>query len=888
MSDTKQDLLEYLKTINIELEFSNIEKFSTISIADGFHISRSLASQYLNSLFREGKVVKIDSRPVYYISRFVFERDFDIILNTLCFSSLSEVKEYLSKQKKTKYSFESMVGFDGILSETISQIKSAVSYPSASGLNYLLYGEVGVGKSTLSKCAYEYQVMKKDSPIKRLICDGLNDQFIQQFCESVKEAKEGIVVIKRGNHISSEDKKLLSRILDNRYFIDDAGNKIFVSCSLVLLYDETNLSDLGMLADFFPIKCFVPNFAERYSTEKEKTIIKFFKKEAHILSKNIEISYALMKYLMNANYQHNLDDLNNIIKEICARANMEASNVLYIGVNHLPERLTNTGNSIMEKEFKTGTDWINVNDYTQPDASESIIDLFDSIIKEFSKEDINVHTSIRNSSMLLNKFYDDYIYNSNFNSDFIFSYNMKFEDVINSVTYAYNYVIPENCSSILSYYGFVKKTVSKKIQDWYIKNRYELKSIIHKLVRNNCEIDIIVERIKLAFSYNMNIALDDTSILILYILFLNYNNLNKNRQFVSIIICHGVSTAYSIAKTVNNFVGQHIFEYIDMPLDKTMADIAEHVSKYIKRYNIKSDILLLVDMGALEELGTYLKKVENNIYVLNHISTPMALSVATMIMQNESVAKIESECQKYFCSNFSAYENKKKEDAILFVSDNGKNMALRIKDTFVNSLPKHIDVEIFVSDKIEIEMTDFLEKIKKDYNILFVLGASGIESETNYISIENLVEEEELDKITVLLGSYLDKEEIMLFRENLIYSFSLQSIIDNLSVLDANKVLFYAKNTVSFLQKELHYTFSSNALPGIYIHICFMVERLITKEPISSNHDGKEFELKNKNFINIAKKSFRNLCNHYGVELTTAEIQYLYEYIEDDRRKKER
>ena len=85
-----------------------------------------------------------------------------------------------------------------------------------------------------------------------------------------------------------------------------------------------------------------------------------------------------------------------------------------------------------------------------------------------------------------------------------------------------------------------------------------------------------------------------------------------------------------------------------MPLDKTMADIAEHVSKYIKRYNIKSDILLLVDMGALEELGTYLKKVENNIYVLNHISTPMALSVATMIMQNESVAKIESECQKYF------------------------------------------------------------------------------------------------------------------------------------------------------------------------------------------------------------------------------------------------
>ena len=160
MNDTKQDLLDYLKKINIEADFSNIEKFSTIAIADGFHISRSLASQYLNSLFREGKIVKIDSRPVYYISRFVFERDFDIILNSLSFSSLDEAKEYLLNQKKMRYSFENLVGFDGSLGETISQIKSAVSYPSGSGLNYLLYGEVGVGKSILSKCAYEYLLLQ--------------------------------------------------------------------------------------------------------------------------------------------------------------------------------------------------------------------------------------------------------------------------------------------------------------------------------------------------------------------------------------------------------------------------------------------------------------------------------------------------------------------------------------------------------------------------------------------------------------------------------------------------------------------------------------------------------------------------------------------------------
>lgn len=887
MNDTKQDLLDYLKKINIEADFSNIEKFSTVAIADGFHISRSLASQYLNSLFREGKIVKIDSRPVYYISRFVFERDFDIILNSLSFSSLDEAKEYLLNQKKMRYSFENLVGFDGSLGETISQIKSAVSYPSGSGLNYLLYGEVGVGKSILSKCAYEYLLLQTKEEKKRVICDGRNDRFIRRFCEAIEEAKEGVVIIKRGNYISEEDRKLLSRILENNYFINDAGKRVYLSCSIVLLYDKPTISELEMIVDYFPIKCHVPAYRNRYSAEKERIIIRFFKKEAHILSKDIQISYALMKFLINANYPHNLDDLNNIVKEVCARANIESAKTLYIGVNHLPERFAYNGNAFHIKEADLKDEWISVNDYIQPDASEGVIALFDNIIKEFQSADASIGNCIKNCCVMLNKFYDEFIYNNQFNSDFTFSYNSKFEDVINSVVYAYNYIVPEHCSLIISYYCFVKKTISRNIDDWYITKEQDIQKVVQQLVNTNSEITILVEKIKLAFAYNINISLDDAGMLILYIMFLNYNNLNSNRQFLSLIICHGVSTAYSISNTVNSFVGQHVYESVDMPLDKTMADVAEYVSKYVKRYRIKSDILLLVDMGALEELDTHLKEIENNIYVLNNVSTPMALTIATMVIQNESLSKIADVCAQRFGSSFKACKNRRKEDALIFVSDNGKNMALRLKDTFINSLPKHIDVQTFACNRVDLEMTDFLSKIKENYNILFILGASSFENCQNFISIENLVKEREIDRITELLRSYLNKEEVMQFRENLIYNFSLQSVIDNLSVLDANKVLLYTKNAVSLLQKEMHYNFLSDVLPGIYIHICFMVERLVTKEPIAGISDDSEFEREHKNFVNITKKCFQNLCSHYGVELTVAEIKYLYEYIEDDRRKKE-
>lgn len=73
MNDTKQDLLDYLKNVNIERDLSNIDMFSTISIADGFHISRSLASQYLNSLYRDNLLKLIIDLFITLIDLFLKE-----------------------------------------------------------------------------------------------------------------------------------------------------------------------------------------------------------------------------------------------------------------------------------------------------------------------------------------------------------------------------------------------------------------------------------------------------------------------------------------------------------------------------------------------------------------------------------------------------------------------------------------------------------------------------------------------------------------------------------------------------------------------------------------------------------------------------------------------
>lgn len=64
-----------------------------------------------------------------------------------------------------------------------------------------------------------------------------------------------------------------------------------------------------------------------------------------------------------------------------------------------------------------------------------------------------------------------------------------------------------------------------------------------------------------------------------------------------------------------------------------------------------------------------------------------------------------------------------------------------------------------------------------------------------------------------------------------------------------------------------------------------MVERLVTKEPIKNCNNIMTFEKQHKDFIDIVKQSFYNTCQHYGIEMPTSEISYLYDYISYDGKK---
>lgn len=63
---TKSMILNYMNDLTQNFDFTQVSHFTASSIAKEMHISRSLASQYLNELVKEKLVMKINSRPVYF------------------------------------------------------------------------------------------------------------------------------------------------------------------------------------------------------------------------------------------------------------------------------------------------------------------------------------------------------------------------------------------------------------------------------------------------------------------------------------------------------------------------------------------------------------------------------------------------------------------------------------------------------------------------------------------------------------------------------------------------------------------------------------------------------------------------------------------------------
>lgn len=902
MIGTKDEMLEYITSKTRTFDTVLIDDFSTNAVSDSTNVSRSLASLHLNELFKNNELIKVSSRPVYFFHKETLENKFSIFLTKNEYLDMEELYKDLDTSEILNQDFNKLIGKNGSMKIVIDKIKSSIFYPPH-GLPLLITGNRGVGKKKIINSINDF--VKRENLIleKNINVLSINDNsnllkslilgdkgYIENnkiYSEELNINERELLIVSNAEKLNEADQNIISTLLEKNSFYR-IGSKTAYDLKLQIImvgnkYDAHNF-DRGF-TESFPVAVNIPDFIDRYYQEREQIVIEFLKEESLRMQKKIFISKTSLKLLADYDYPENLNGVKNNVKKLCATANLIDEEISEISLNlyQLPEHILK--NSTLEDEFdNTEAEYIDVLKYKEIDESIEIIKLYEMLLAEyresFNNGSISTNTvidmaeTIRNASNKKETEGSKSRNNRRPLQDLIYK-------TITQIFTQYNLSMSNSIILFITENINIAKQYNSRLSNWESKHSNDLQSFLESLSKEYSDESYILEVITQTINKKLELQLNKMSKIILLITIIKNNNEATKRRNLGVILCHGYSTASSIADAANTLLDSYVFDAYDMPLDTSSEEIAQLLKQYINKSSIKSDVMLLVDMGSLEEIDKYLTDITSkNIGIINNVSTRVALDVGMKIIQNNSIEEIIESCEINNHNRAKIIKNKVKKDIIIFISDNGLHMSERVRRLFVKSLPKPINVDII---SLEYESVETYLK-NSDDNILFVSGTF-IPNQRNveYIPIEDMVTSTTL--IQSKLRHYLTATEMGIFKKNLIKNFSLQSIVSSLTILEPNILLDYVIDTIEKLENKLQLTIGGQTKLGMYIHTSCLIERLVTKESILSAENIEEFKIKEEKFISSVNESFQDICEHYRVEIPVSETIYLFDYIVNDRKK---
>ena len=368
-------------------------------------------------------------------------------------------------------------------------------------------------------------------------------------------------------------------------------------------------------------------------------------------------------------------------------------------------------------------------------------------------------------------------------------------------------------------------------------------------------------------------------------------------QSLETVVKSNYFRSYEIAKYLNELCGIYInlnwhnyltsifALFIDMPLDTSTQLIINKLNVFIESYggNIKN-LILLVDMGSLEEIYNGLNNVsKSNIAIANNVNTRFALFVGKGILDKKSLQEIFDESIEYSQTNYKIINSQKKEKVIVCSCATGLGTAEKLKEIIEDSLPEHLPVKVITYDYTSLLEVNLEEKLLKDYDVICVIGTLNPKLKNlHFIAIEELIMNSSLDFLTSYFADVISQEDMDSFQKKMLKNFSLTNIINNLTVLNPTQLLERVADAIDLLQQEMKTTFTNNTCFGLYVHICCLMERLVTREGIESYQ--KELSDCNEYFIKFymtVKKAFKQVEKYYRVEIPIEEVEFINIYIQN-------
>lgn len=903
--DIREKLLLELQNRCKENNIEENDIFTATSLSDCLQLSRNTVSQYLNEFVKKEIVIKINSRPVYFFDRKIVENKLGIIFSQIIFSSFDEFEAMQNKD------FEKLIGYQGSLQNVVDHCKAAICYPD-NGLPILLYGATGTGKSFIASLTYEYAIHKNIlQPSAKFITVNCAEYannpelltanlfgHVKGAYTGAEEDQEGLISLANGGVLFLDEVHCLEAKCQEKLFqfmdkgiyhrVGDNENWYKSNCRLLFATTENpQTSLLKTLLRRIPITVVVPSLKERPVLEKRELIYSMFMKEKERIKKNVYISNLAFQTLLGYEFMGNVGEMENAIKAICANVFMKnRQEDLYIHFLNLPSYFFKTMKSVQtrtcNRESETMLSIEELNDFKK--TSVPLLVLYKQIL-EVHRKNTGSKQEIERYKLLIHNFVDYMFFKRKYNlttsnEDFL----LKMLDKIYSIIMnKYSLTVPNNQIKIYSkfFIEYTKNITDAKI--WVATYQEEISVISKKIQSQFPRAYRIAKEVIENVELNLDVELDEMVMIILTISFLDMDK-EKNSGSVGLILCHGYSTASSISDTVNQMLGAHVFDGIDMELRISMEKIVQLVDDYLKQKAPIQELMLLVDMGSLEEIYEKIAPLSDcNIGLINHVSTASAIEAGNLMKQGKKVNSILATLKENYTLSTHFIEGKKRKEAILTVCATGFGTAVKIGELFTKSLPKPIDLEIIPYDYQTLSEKGSEDIVFSEYNVKLMVGTLNPQvKDVPYIAMESVMMHDEVDDLDHLIGKYLSEEELEQFNKNIMKNFTLLNIVNHLTILNAEKVIEDVEDIVMELEKLLSKQLSSTTKVGLCVHISCLIERMILRQEITNVEGFDSILEENKDIIMEMKKVFSGVEMRYSVDVPLPEMNYILNYFKID------
>lgn len=886
---------------------------NSVYISDKLNVSRNLISQYLNEMYNEEILIKINTRPVIFFDKNIIEENLNTKIEQKLFKSIEDLKYHIKNDQVLD--FEKLVGVNGSLSSIVEQCKAAISYPP-NGLPILLNGPTGSGKSYMAQLMYEYAVnnnlIKSDKKFLIVNCSEYanNPELLTANLFGhkkgaytgadkdnqglIKVADGGVLFLDEVHCLKAECQEKLFLFMDKGIYHMVGDNEKWYKSNVRLVFATTEDPEKVLLKTLLrriPIIVDIPSLDERGVNERIQLIHNIFVAESKRIGKKIRISNLVYNILISTSFAGNIGNLKNIIQASCANALLQyikTSEFLDIYAYNLPNNLFKSimdGSNISRDNDKR---MIEINKLKKNITNNRpIIKLNIELLNHYKSlegGDVELDKYLKSNFDSINNYYEHTVFNKSnvYGSkiEYIQGITKKFVDIVGS---KYGFKINNNDIISLSKYldDYVRN--NHEIKYWCENNIYELELINKYLIKHLHREHSIAMEIVEYIEINMDIELDIMVAIIITFNIKMFNSIIDINKKIGIIIAHGYSTASSIADAANKLLGQYIFDAIDMPLHVSTQVIIDKLNDYLLKLNNFEELVLLVDMGSLEEIYKGISNTSNsNIGIINNITTKLALEIGDGMQNNIKLEEILDKASENNKCTYQIFNNKLKEKVILCSCASGMGTAEKLKQIIENSLPKDINIKVLTHDYNELISNDSNKILFDKYNVLCIIGTLNPNtSGVKFIPIEDLITNKALEEMYMCFEHYLSEDEINIFKQNILKNFSLSNIIDNLTILNPSKILEHVATSVERLEKLLNIKLNNNICVGLYIHISCLIERLITKQEIETYLNIDEFKKENKSFIESVKEAFSVVEEYYRVEIPVEEIGYIYDYIKN-------